>query len=201
LKRNIVLIALVVIAVLAFGACSNVFNNEMEKGKVALNNKEYDLAILSFTNALKEKPDNKEVLDLILQAHDMKIAALRGPVVIDLKNYVAKVMDIHTRFLEQFSTTKTMEDVDLLYKIKTEADFTPPKFLYDVHRIYVAWINKMFTSSELYVKGNRNQNAQQISQALIELEEASSHFSEYRDKFNYLIQDLKIEKAEIDWFF
>lgn len=182
--------------------CSNQeYTIEVEKGKEAVLNKKFDIAVEAFSKALSIKPNSTEAESLLASAIEQKKYFEKEKLIMEIRSYVKKTMDIHTEFIELMGKAQTTKDVDRLHELLVKADFTPPKNVYEFHKSYVKFLEKMTKSAQLYVSGKENRNPENIQRATTELEDASEYFSDYKHNFNYFLQDKEISKSEVGWDF
>ncbi|MCA1031344.1 hypothetical protein LCL95_09935 [Bacillus timonensis] len=75
MKKELLLFLIILCFTFFFGCSNSEYNKIMVLGKQALKEEKYDEAIGYFKDALKEKPDNDEAIQLMLDAQDKKSLA------------------------------------------------------------------------------------------------------------------------------
>ena len=179
--------------------CNQQFKAEIENGKQAMINNNYDVAVEAFSNAVAEDPDNYEahsLLDEAKQKQAIQIMEVRkAELTQEIKEYVVKTMTIHDKFVDVFTIPKkTQNDASEMNNLLIEADFTPPKSIYEIHQLYIQFLKHHVKSADLYVLGD-------IKQSITEMETASDYFSEYKHMFNYFLGENGIQKSDVGWAF
>lgn len=148
--RKIILMMVLVLGTLLLGGCGNsIIKKSIEQAKVAIENKEYDKALISLELALDEDNDNKEAKNLYLIVEGYQQAKK----LVD-ENKVDEAKKIVDDIDSGYSNYAIKEDID---KLKSQID----SYLKEVENVSVAlseaeslFNNKQYAECKVYLYNN-----------------------------------------------
>ncbi|WP_088312972.1 hypothetical protein [Bacillus cereus] len=174
MKKFLMSFSILLIATLLFGCSNETFDKAVEKGKLALANKEYANASASFEIALKEKKD-EEVQTLQKQASKMEVALdekekLEIDNAIKLFNQVATMKDgletVKNEAKKEKETLTQYKDKRENYnkELQTAQDLLSEK-KFDESKVILTKVQQETTSDKMFTEQN-----QKVTEQLEKLE-------------------------------